>query len=97
MRRRPRARFGTDLTRTHDSPFVGREIDLAILKGVFDKTVAASSVQLVTVDRRAGPGEEPARGRARRLCGCAPDLVTWRQGRCLPYGEGITFWALGRS
>ena len=23
-----------------------------------------------------------------------PELVTWRQGRCLPYGEGITFWAL---
>ena len=21
--------------------------------------------------------------------------MTWRQGRCLPYGEGITFWALG--
>ena len=44
-----RARFGTDLTRTHDSPFIGREIDLALLKGVFEKTVAASSVQLVTV------------------------------------------------
>ena len=24
-----------------------------------------------------------------------PDLVRWRQGRCLPYGDGITFWALG--
>ena len=24
-----------------------------------------------------------------------PDLITWRHGRCLPYGEGITFWALG--
>jgi tetratricopeptide (TPR) repeat protein len=24
-----------------------------------------------------------------------PGLVRWRQGRCLPYGEGITFWALG--
>src|SRR5436190_1153686 len=24
-----------------------------------------------------------------------PDIVYWRQGRCLPYGEGITFWALG--
>jgi tetratricopeptide (TPR) repeat protein len=23
------------------------------------------------------------------------DLITWRQGRCLPYGDGITFWALG--
>ncbi len=35
--------------RTHDTPFVGREIDLALLKGIFDKTVASSSVQLVTV------------------------------------------------
>jgi tetratricopeptide (TPR) repeat protein len=24
-----------------------------------------------------------------------PELVNWRQGRCLPYGDGITFWALG--
>ena len=24
-----------------------------------------------------------------------PGLTRWRQGRCLPYGEGITFWALG--
>ena len=38
-----RARLGTDLTRTHDSPFVGREIELALLKGVFDMTVAASA------------------------------------------------------
>ena len=21
--------------------------------------------------------------------------MRWRQGRCLPYGEGIAFWALG--
>ena len=24
-----------------------------------------------------------------------PDLITWRQGRSLPYGEGVAFWALG--
>ena len=24
----------------------------------------------------------------------APQLTTWRQGRCLAYGDGITFWAL---
>ena len=24
-----------------------------------------------------------------------PELVHWRQGRCLPYGDGIAFWALG--
>jgi class 3 adenylate cyclase len=52
----PRARFGTDLTRTHASPFVGREIDLALLKGIFDKAVAASSVQLVSVVGEPGLG-----------------------------------------
>ena len=25
----------------------------------------------------------------------SPELVTWRQGRCLSYGEGVSFWALG--
>ena len=30
-----------------------------------------------------------------RYVDARPELVTWRQGRCLPYGEGITFWALG--
>ena len=68
--RAARARFGTDLTRTHDSPFVGREIDLALLKGIFDKTVAASSVQLVTVVGEPGLGQEPARGRAGRVHRC---------------------------
>ena len=33
--------------------------------------------------------------RLRRPSG--PSLVRWRQGRCLPYGEGIAFWALGRD
>ena len=27
----------------------------------------------------------------------SPRLVTWRQGRCLSYGEGVTFWAAGRD
>jgi hypothetical protein len=25
----------------------------------------------------------------------SPELVTWRQGRSLPYGDGVTYWALG--
>ena len=61
----PRARFGTDLTRTHDTPFIGREIDLALLKGIFDKTVA---VELGPARHRgggAGARQEPDRGRAR--------------------------------
>jgi class 3 adenylate cyclase/tetratricopeptide (TPR) repeat protein len=91
----PRARFGTDLTRTHDTPFIGREIDLALLKGIFDKTIAADSVQLVTVVGEPGLGKSRIVAELFAYTDALPELVTWRQGRCLPYGEGITFWALG--
>jgi len=89
------ARFGTDLTRTHDSPFVGREIDLALLKGVFDKTVAADAVQLVTVAGEPGLGKSRLVAELFGYIDDRPELITWRQGRCLPYGEGITYWPLG--
>jgi class 3 adenylate cyclase/tetratricopeptide (TPR) repeat protein len=91
----PLARFGTDLTRTHDTPFIGREIDLGLLKGIFDKAVAADSVQLVTVVGEPGLGKSRIVAELGAYIDTTPDLVTWRQGRCLPYGEGITFWALG--
>ena len=91
----PLARFGTDITRTHDTPFIGREIDLALLKGIFDKTVAATSPQLVTVVGEPGLGKSRIVAELGAYIDTKPDPVTWRQGRCLPYGEGITFWALG--
>jgi class 3 adenylate cyclase/tetratricopeptide (TPR) repeat protein len=91
----PRARFGTDLTRTHTSPFIGREIDLALLKGIFEKMVASESVQLVTVVGEPGLGKSRIVAELGAYIDAWPGLVTWRQGRSLPYGEGITFWALG--
>jgi tetratricopeptide (TPR) repeat protein len=91
----PRARFGTDLTRTHSSPFVGREVDLAILKGIFEKAVASESVQLVSVVGEPGLGKSRIVAELLNYVDDRPESVVWRQGRCLPYGEGITFWALG--
>ena len=29
-----------------------------------------------------------------RVVEAEPDFTTWRQGRALPYGEGVSFWAL---
>ena len=91
----PRARMGTDLTRTYDTPFIGREVDLAILRGVFEKTVAGRSVQLVTVVGEPGIGKSRIVAELGAYLDRMPDVTTWRQGRCLPYGEGITYWALG--
>ena len=90
-----RASFGTDLTRTHDTPFVGREIDLALLKGIFEKAIAANSVQLVTVVGEPGLGKSRIVAELGAYIDIRAELITWRQGRCPPYGEGITFWALG--
>jgi class 3 adenylate cyclase/tetratricopeptide (TPR) repeat protein len=92
---RARARFGSDVTRTHTTPLVGRELEKTLLIGMFERSAQQRSCQLVTIVGEPGVGKS-------RLCGelfghieDRPGLVRWRQGRSLPYGEGIAFWALG--
>ena len=91
----PRARFGTDLTRTHTSPFIGREIDLALLKGIFDKAVASSSVQLVTVVGEPGLGKSRIVAELFGYIDARPGFGDVAAGSLLAVWEGITFWALG--
>jgi class 3 adenylate cyclase len=90
-----RGRFGSDLTHTHATPLVGRELEKPLLIGTFERAAQQRSCQLVTVVGEPGVGKS-------RLCAELfsyieerPGLTRWRQGRCLPYGEGIAFWALG--
>ena len=52
-------------------------------------------MQLVTVVGEPGLGKSRLVWELGQEIDRRPELVTWRQGRCLPYGEGITFWALG--
>jgi class 3 adenylate cyclase/tetratricopeptide (TPR) repeat protein len=92
----PRARFGTDLTRVHATPLVGRQIDLGILSGAFHKSLQESVVQLVSIVGEPGVGKSRLVAELFSLIDAMPDvLIRWRQGRCLPYGDAITFWALG--
>jgi class 3 adenylate cyclase/tetratricopeptide (TPR) repeat protein len=91
----PRARIGVDLTRTHDSPFVGRAAELQELTRAFDRAVSNRSVEFVTVVGEPGLGKSRLVGELYDHVDRSQDLYRWRQGRCLPYGEGIAFWALG--
>jgi class 3 adenylate cyclase/tetratricopeptide (TPR) repeat protein len=91
-----RARFGADITRTHATPLVGRDLERTLLVSTFERAVQQQSCQLVTVVGEPGVGKS-------RLCmelfsyiEVRAGLVRWRQGRCLPYGDGIAFWALGQ-
>jgi class 3 adenylate cyclase/tetratricopeptide (TPR) repeat protein len=91
----PRARYGTDMTRTHATAFVGRELEKPLLIGTFERAVQQRSCQLVTIVGEPGVGKSRLCAELLHYLEDRPGLVRWRQGRCLPYGEGIAFWALG--
>ncbi len=91
----PLGRLGADVSRSLITPMVGRQIDLGIVTGAFQKAVQESTVQLVVVAGEPGVGKSRLVAELSSFVDSLPELVRWRQGRCLPYGEGITFWALG--
>jgi predicted ATPase/class 3 adenylate cyclase len=91
----PRARFGTELTRSLATPMVGRQIDFGIVTGAFQKAVQESTVQLVVIAGEPGVGKSRLVAELGSFVDSWPEPIRWRLGRCLPYGDGITFWALG--
>jgi class 3 adenylate cyclase/tetratricopeptide (TPR) repeat protein len=79
------------IMRRLDAPLVGRSAELAWLREGFDEAVHANSCRLLTVLGPAGIGKSRL---AAELCETLGDRATWLTGRCLPYGDGITFWPL---
>ena len=74
--------------------FVGRESELAVLESAYDEAVAAGAGRLVTVLGDAGVGKTRLVGELwSRLAERSPEPLR-RVGRCLPYGDGITYWPL---
>ena len=91
------SRFGAELQRRPSTPFVGRQDELELLKHTFARAAREPSVQLVTLLGEPGVGKSRMIGELFAYLDDQPDLVAaWRQGRCLPYGEGVTYWALGQ-
>ena len=73
--------------RVHESAFVGREQELETLRETWRKVLAEERCEVVTVIGNAGVGKS-------RL---TAELVSsvqarWVRGRCLSYGEGITYF-----
>jgi class 3 adenylate cyclase/tetratricopeptide (TPR) repeat protein len=90
-----RSRLGIDVSIGATTPFVGRNPELNLLDGTFARALRESSVQLVTVTGEPGVGKTRLLSEFAALVDAREDIVLWRQGRSLPYGDGITFWALG--
>jgi class 3 adenylate cyclase/tetratricopeptide (TPR) repeat protein len=82
------------LVRRHDRPLVGREAELATLAGVYRDVVQGRAARMVTLIGDAGAGKTRLVHEviARIAKGVKGARVL--SGRCLPYGDGITFWPL---
>jgi class 3 adenylate cyclase/tetratricopeptide (TPR) repeat protein len=73
--------------RRHESPFVGRERELTLVREAWERARSEQRCQLLTIAGDAGVGK--TRLAAEALAATGAHVV---RGRCLPYGEGITYW-----
>jgi class 3 adenylate cyclase/tetratricopeptide (TPR) repeat protein len=73
------------------APLVGRETELDLLANTFERTVRDRRAHLFTIYGEPGMGKS----RLAREFVAGLEGATVLVGRCLPYGEGITYWPLG--
>ena len=90
-----RARFGVDVAHEARASLVGRERELGLLRDAFERARHERVPQLVTLVGVPGMGKSRLVYELREIAEADPEFITWRQGRCLAYGDGVTLWALG--
>jgi class 3 adenylate cyclase len=88
-----RSRLGVDVERTA-LPLVGRTRELGVIVDAFERAKSEREPQLVTLVGVPGIGKSRLVGAFFAHLEGQPDLVWWRQGRALPYGDGVSFWAV---
>ncbi len=74
-----------------DAPLVGRGAELGGLREAFERVRGEQLPRLFTILGTAGIGKSRL---AQEFAAEAADKATVVVGRCVPYGEGITFWSL---
>jgi class 3 adenylate cyclase/tetratricopeptide (TPR) repeat protein len=83
------AQRGQPVARGRSSPLVGRERETRLLRDALERSRSGPSCQLVTIVGAAGVGKSRL---VREFLRTAREGSTILRGRCLPYGDGITYW-----
>jgi len=89
----PRARLGADRSR-HEARLVGRGREVDVLVGGLGDVVAGAGACLVTLVGSPGIGKSRLVWELFQRVDRGIEMVSWRQGRSLPYGDGVAFGAL---
>jgi class 3 adenylate cyclase/tetratricopeptide (TPR) repeat protein len=89
------SRFGSDVEEKLRTPLVGRERERDLLADSLDRARSEQSSQLVTLVGVPGIGKSRLVAELFQITDADEEIISWRQGRSLPYGERVSFWALG--
>ena len=77
-----------------EAPFVGRDRELRQIKDLFHTCAEEKKAHLVSVTGIAGIGKSRLGWEFYKYFDGIAESVYWHRGRCLSYGEGVTYWAL---
>jgi class 3 adenylate cyclase/tetratricopeptide (TPR) repeat protein len=77
-----------------EPPFVGRGRELRQIKDLYHACAEERKAHLVSVTGIAGIGKSRLAWEFYKYFDGIVETVLWHRGRCLAYGEGITYWAL---
>ena len=82
------------VSRNLEAPLIGRDRELRLVTEAFDKAHTQGSCELVTLFGAAGAGKSRVTA---EFISTIEGEVNVLQGRCLPYGEGITYFPIAEA
>ena len=88
------ARRGEGRSSGLEAPFVGRDAELRLVKDLFHTTADEGKARIVSILGVAGIGKSRLSWEFEKYLDGVVFDVWWHRGRCLPYGEGVAYWAL---
>ena len=77
-----------------EPPFVGRDRELRMIKDLFHRSVDDETAHLASIIGIAGIGKSRLAWEFFKYIDGIEQTTYWHRGRCLSYGEGVTYWAL---
>jgi predicted ATPase/class 3 adenylate cyclase len=77
-----------------EAPFVGRDRELRQVKELFHACADEGRAHLVSITGIAGIGKSRLGWEFYKYFDGIAQITYWHRGRCLSYGEGVTYWAL---
>ncbi len=77
-----------------EPPFVGRDRELRLAKEFFHASADEHKAHLLSIIGIAGIGKSRLAWELYKYLDGIAQEVAWLRGRCLAYGDGVTYWAL---